>query len=71
MKKNLLNIYIFTFVFLSDFVMFAQEPGDEDDNGDLEGGDELPVPINGKLLWLAILGILFALYIYRRDRKEA
>jgi hypothetical protein len=71
MKKNLLNIYIFTFVFLSDFVMFAQEPGDEDDNGDLEGGDELPVPINGKLLWLAILGILFALYVYRRDRKEA
>ncbi len=72
MKKNLLKFYIFTFVLFSDFVIFAQGPGDDDDSGDLEGEDDLPAaPINSKIIWLAIVGILFALYTYRRHRKIA
>ena len=69
MKKNLLNIYIFTFVLFSDFIMFAQ-PGDDDTGGGLEDDDPPPAPINGKLIWLAVAGILFAIYMYRNNRKE-
>lgn len=54
---------------LSDFVVFAQ--GEEDENGDLEGNDPEPAPINGKLFILAIMGILFAIYSYKNYKKEA
>ncbi|HLA56418.1 MAG TPA: hypothetical protein VK623_09975 [Flavobacterium sp.] len=72
MKKNLFNIYIFSVVMFSDFIMFAQ-PGDDSDPGDdpVEGDDAPQAPINGKLLWLAIVGILFAIYTYRNNKKEA
>jgi hypothetical protein len=76
MKKNFFNYYIFATVMLYDFLSFAQAgPNDDDEDGEggVESGDELPVPINGKLLWLAILGILFAIYIYKnhKTQKEA
>lgn len=73
MKKKFLNIYLLTVFLLTDFVVFAQGPGDDDDDGGLEGGDPNPVPINGKLIWLAIVGIIFAIYTYRsyNRRKEA
>jgi hypothetical protein len=73
MKKNFFNYYIFATFMLYDFVAFAQAaPGDDDEEGEggLESGDELPVPINGKLLWLAILGVLFAIYIYRNNKSQ-
>ena len=70
MNRNFIKIYIFVAVFFSDFVMFAQ-PEDNDDDGTLEDGDAAAVPINGKLIWLAIIGILFAIYVYRNNRKEA
>ncbi len=70
MNKKVLSLYILIFVFLSDFVMYAQ-PGDDDGNGDLEGDDPAPAPINSKLIILALAGILFAIYTFRRNRKEA
>ena len=71
MRKNLFKIYIATFFILSDFVMFAQ-PGDDDgDGGGLEGDDPPPTPINGKLIWLGIIAILFAYYSYKKNRKVA
>ncbi len=70
MKKILLTSF-FTIFFLSlDFIAFAQ-PGPGNDNGDgtLEGDDDLPVaPINGKLIWLAIIGLAFAYYTYKNTR---
>jgi len=72
MKKNLWKYGIFAVMLLTSFVVFAQAgPGDDDDNGDLEGNDDPPVPINGKLIWLAILGIVFAWYTYKSFRKQA
>ncbi|MBF6608670.1 MAG: hypothetical protein ITG00_08020 [Flavobacterium sp.] len=72
MKKNLLKFYVLTFVLFSDFVIFAQGPGNDSEDGDLEGGDDLPAaPINTKLIWLAIVGVLFVLYTYRKSRKVA
>lgn len=74
-KKNLFNWYIIATMMLVDFVAFAQGgPGDDDDDGGLEDDDAPPVPINGKMIWLAVAGILFALYIYRSykaKQKEA
>ena len=53
--------------------MFAQEPGDTADPAEepLEGEDAPAAPINGKLILLAITGILFAYYIYKRERRAA
>ena len=68
--NKLIKIYILFFFLFTDFVMFAQ-PGDEDDNGDLEGNDPQPAPINGKLLLLLIVGLTFAYYKLRNAKKEA
>ena len=70
--KKLYKFYLLSFIVLSDFVAFAQ-PGDDDGGGGggLEGGDPEPAPINSKLILLAITGILFAIYTFRKDRKQA
>jgi hypothetical protein len=70
MKNNLFKLYIHSFLVLSDFVMFAQ-PGDDNGDGTLEGDDPLPTPINGKLIWLTITGLLFVIYTIKRNRKTA
>ena len=70
--KKFYKFYILTFVLLSNFVVFAQgEPGSDDGTGGLEGGDPPPSPINSKLIFLAILGIVFVVYTYRKNRKTA
>lgn len=70
MKTKALRIFlVFTFL-LIDFVSFAN-PGSDDPDGDLEGVDLAPtesVPINGKLIWLAIIGIAFAYYSFKKKR---
>jgi hypothetical protein len=49
--------------------MFAA-PGDDSDNGNLEDNDAPAAPINGKLIFLAIAGIIFAFYTFRKYRKN-
>lgn len=66
--KKILKIYLFTTVLLSDFILFAQ-PGDDDGGGGLEGDDPQPAPINGKLLFLAAIGILFVVYTFRKNKR--
>lgn len=70
--NKLLKFYLLAFIFLTDFVAFAQ-PGDDDGGGGggLEGGDPEPAPINSKLILLAITGILFVMYTFRKHRKQA
>ncbi|MGC4040239.1 MAG: hypothetical protein QM710_05475 [Flavobacterium sp.] len=68
--KKLLKFYLLTFILFSDFVAFAQ-PGDDDGGGGVEGEDPEPAPINNKLILLAITGILFAIYTYRKNREQA
>lgn len=66
MKNTLLKIYIFSFFLLSDFIIYAQLPVDDED-GELQEDDPV-VPINGKLFWLAVAGILFAIYTFRKRK---
>ena len=66
--KKLLKFYILTFVLLSDFIAFAQ-PGADDGSGGLEGGDPQPAPINTKLILLAIAGVCFVIYYFRKNKR--
>ncbi len=61
--KNLLKFYLLTFVLLSDFVAFGQiiEPPDED--------DPPAAPINGKIFLLAIVGLLFVIHTFRKNKR--
>lgn len=68
MKNYLLKFYIFSLLFMSDYALFAQ-PGTDDGSGGLEDDDPPPAPINGKLFWLGVFGILFA-FNYFRIRKN-
>ncbi len=68
--KHLVRLYIVLFLFASDFKLFAQ-PGDDDGSGGLEDDDPAPTPINGKLIWLLIIGLCFAFYYFRKYRKES
>ena len=67
MNKNLLKFHLITFLFFSDFVMFAQ--GDDDDGGCLECPDPAPAPINSKIIILLFAGVLFAYYTLKRNKK--
>lgn len=70
--NKLLKISVFTFILLFDFVIFAQGPGGTGDGGGgLEGDDTPPAPIDGKLIYLGIAGLLFAYYAFRKYRKAA
>ena len=66
--KNLFRLYLLSFFLLSDFVLIAQ-PGDNDGGGGLEGGDPAPAPIDSTLILLAIMGILFVVYTFRKNKK--
>lgn len=70
--KKYLKIYMFATVLLSDFLMFAQDPGTdvEDEYGNTDGSVEGAAPINGKLLWLAIAGIIFSFYYFKKMQKS-
>ena len=68
--KNIYKFYLLSFVLLSDFVVFAQPGnGDGGGGGGLEGGDPQPAPINSKLIILAIMGIVFVMYTFRKNKK--
>jgi hypothetical protein len=68
--KKFFYIAIMAFFLLHDFSLFAQAgPGDDDGGGGLEGGDPPAAPINSKLIYLTIAGIIFAFYSYKKNRK--
>ena len=73
LMKNVFRIYLLLFFLLSDFIAFAQPGsggGDENPDEPGDGGTE-PLPINSKLIWLALLGILFVYYKRNQMKKLA
>lgn len=72
MKNSLMKLYLLAFFLVSDFVVFAQSPGDDDGTGGgLEGNDDPPAPINTKMIYLAMLGIAFAYYFFSKRKLAA
>ncbi|MDK2771293.1 MAG: hypothetical protein KYX68_03540 [Flavobacterium sp.] len=67
MKSNILKIYVTVFVALFSFLSNAQPVDPPAD------GDPPAAPINSYLIWLAVLGITFILYILnkRNSIKES
>ena len=65
MKNIFFKSYIVGFFLLTDILLFAQ-PGQDQGGGGLEGEDPPTAPLDGKLIWLGIVAILFAFYSYRR-----
>lgn len=70
MRKLFLNLYVFIFLIVSDYSLFAQAPGDTEPGGDLEGGGDPVAPINGKIALLAIVAIGFAYYYFSTKKQE-
>ena len=71
MKTKLFNIYLVGFFLLTNFIAFAQNPADDDGTGGLEGNDNPTAPINSKLIFLGIIGIMYVYYTFYKKRKLA
>ncbi|ESU23479.1 hypothetical protein FEDK69T_16450 [Flavobacterium enshiense DK69] len=54
---------------MSDFAMFAQ-PGTDDGGGGLEDEDPPVAPINSKLFWLVLFGIILAFNFFRKRKNK-
>ena len=72
MKNTVLKYYIVAFYLCSTFVMFA-DPGSNTGDGGLEGetGDNTPTtPINGYVLVLAMVGLIYAFHKFRAYQNQ-
>lgn len=72
MIPRFLKIYIFLAVLMSDFIMFADDDpgtGFEDQFGNTDGTVDDGVPINSKIVFLAIAAVTFAYYHFREQSK--
>ncbi|GGB74650.1 hypothetical protein GCM10007424_13230 [Flavobacterium suaedae] len=69
MKNLLSKFYVFIFLLVSNYSLFAQGPNDEGDGDCLECVDP-PASISKTLLILAIVGILFAFYYYSNKKQQ-
>lgn len=72
MIHRIVKKYIFLIVMFSDFLMFADDDpgtGFEDEDGDVGGSVEDIAPINTKLIWLAMIGVAFAYYYFRKHNS--
>jgi hypothetical protein len=67
--KKLIKFYLLAFVLFSNFVVFAQGPGEDDGSGGLDGDDPTYAPINGQLIVLALVGIAYVVYTFRNYKK--
>jgi hypothetical protein len=65
MRNKFYYLFITAAWLLVDFKAFAQ-PGS---GGGVDDEDPPPVPVNQKLIYLAIAGALFAFFVYRRYKK--
>ncbi|WP_426091036.1 hypothetical protein [Flavobacterium sp. DSR3-2] len=70
MKNKALKLYLSLFCSFSNFLLFAIPPGDDNVDGTLEGNDAPAAPINGKIIFLAVAGVLFAFYTLKKRRQH-
>ena len=66
--KNFYKIIFLVSILLNTFATFAQSSDDDTGGGNLDGDD---LPINNKIIYLVIAGLLFAfLYFKQHKRKQ-
>lgn len=71
MEKSV-KIFLLFFCLFSNFLMFAQDlgfPGSETPNGDLNGADAPPAPIDNLLILLVVLALVLAYYKIKKSQK--
>lgn len=67
MKTKLLKPLLLLILMLSNFLIYAQGPGQgSDEPGDGLQGDD--VPINMQLIYLALAGVACAYYVFKRTQ---
>lgn len=73
--KKIFKLYLLGFFLLSEFIAFAQTtPGDETGGGEQpleDTSDPQPASVDSKLIYLLILGLLFAVYTMQKRSKKA
>ena len=72
--KKIFKLYLLGFFLLSDFIVFAQGPGAGAGGGEpsLEGTPEpQPASVDSKLIYLLIVGLLFAVYTMQKSSRKA
>ena len=62
MKNNLLKVYLTVFTTFISFLATAQPVDPPADP------DPLPAPIDSQIIWLAVVGIIFAYYILNKKK---
>ncbi|MBU3682211.1 MAG: hypothetical protein FGM16_09770 [Flavobacterium sp.] len=81
MKTRLYKIVFLAYLLLTNFILFAKDGGgdvlgdgivtDGDAGTDGSGGGDPPAPINSQLIWLALIGLAFAYYLYKNKKIKA
>ena len=62
MKNNLLKVYMTVFITFISFLATAQPVDPPAD------GDPPPAPINNQIIWLGIVGVIFAYHIISKKK---
>ena len=70
MTTKAIKYYTAAIYLCSNFVMFAQQPGNEDNNNGLEGADTPAAPIDDSIWVLGFLGLLFVFLKFKAKYKQ-
>ena len=70
MKNQFKKYYTTIFLLCSSFILFA-EPGAGNDTNDLESIDAPAASINDYLWILAVVGVVFAFYFFKKKREKS
>jgi hypothetical protein len=77
MNAKWTKIAFSAYLLLTNFILFAKDSGgDVLGDGNMENSDEpaeppFIAPINSQLIWLLILGLAFAYYLYKTKKIKA
>lgn len=65
--KNFYKIIFLVSILLNTFATFAQSSDDDTGGGNLDGDD---LPINKKLIYLVMAGLIFAFFYFKQHKRK-
>ena len=78
MKAKLTKIAFLSYLLLTNFILFAKDDGGDvlgdgiiSDDAGTNGTGGNDAPLNTQLIWLLILGLAFAYYLYKTKKIKA